>query len=486
MQSRRVTVAARKGCQVPTQSAVLPYVKTYGNAAVKLYKETGRKAIRWQTDLLKNIMGVGKDGLWVHQKFGYSIPRRNGKNEIAAIRELWGLKNGETICHTAHRTSTSHSAWVRLCRLLVDSGYTELGRPKQDEALPEKSFRASKQYGLETIRLTGGGEIAFRTRTPNGGLGEGFDLLVIDEAQEYTEAQESALIYTVSDSKNPQTIFCGTPPTAASSGTVFMKMRDDALSGAAYDTGWAEWSLPEMTDDVMNKELWLQTNPSLGYHLSARTIRSEIRKDKVDFNIQRLGVWITYSQKSAISAVEWESLKITRPPTPAGKLYCGIKFSKTGEGTAFSVAVRTKSGKIFIECLDCRPFREGVGWIVQLLKKLDCDQIVLDGSSGQEILQNAMKDAGIRKKPVLPTVKEYIAANAAFEQAVFSDGISHAGQPDLSRIAANCEHRPIGSSGGFGYKALTDDGEVSILDSAILAFWACSQAKKKTKQTVRY
>ena len=85
-------MAARKGCQVPTQSAVLPYVKTYGNAAVKLYKETGRKAIRWQTDLLKNIMGVGKDGLWVHQKFGYSVPRRNGKNEIAAIRELWDLK----------------------------------------------------------------------------------------------------------------------------------------------------------------------------------------------------------------------------------------------------------------------------------------------------------------------------------------------------------------------------------------------------------
>ena len=51
-------------------------------------------------------------------------------------------------------------------------------------------------------------------------------------------------------------------------------------------------------------------------------MRSEIRKDKVNFNIQRLGVWITYSQKSAISAVEWESLKAAGPPTPIGKLYC--------------------------------------------------------------------------------------------------------------------------------------------------------------------
>lgn len=33
----------------------------------------------------------------------------------------------------------------------------------------------------------------FRTRTSTDGLDEGFDLLVIDEAQEYTEDQESAL-----------------------------------------------------------------------------------------------------------------------------------------------------------------------------------------------------------------------------------------------------------------------------------------------------
>lgn len=46
---------------------------------------------------------------------------------------------------------------------------------------------------------------------PQRGLGEEFDLLVIDEAQEYTDDQASALKYVVTDSRNPQTIFCGTP-----------------------------------------------------------------------------------------------------------------------------------------------------------------------------------------------------------------------------------------------------------------------------------
>ena len=214
----------RTGRQTPTESVVLPYRDSRGGEAVALYNESGRKALEWQELLISDIMAVGKDGLWIHQKFGYSVPRRNGKNEIVAMREFWGLVNGEQICHTAHRTTTSSAAWLRLCRILSAAGYEEISRvPKDRSELPEKWYHPTKQYGLEAVELPDGGKCVFRTRTPNGGLGEGFDLLVIDEAQEYTDAQQTALVYTVSDSKNPQTIFCGTPPTATSSGTVFVK-----------------------------------------------------------------------------------------------------------------------------------------------------------------------------------------------------------------------------------------------------------------------
>ena len=64
-----------------------------------------------------------------------------------------------------------------------------------------------------------------------------------DEAQEYTADQETALKYIVTDSKNPQTIMCGTPPTAVSAGTVFVKLRQLILSGESEDAGWAEWSV---------------------------------------------------------------------------------------------------------------------------------------------------------------------------------------------------------------------------------------------------
>ena len=126
----------------------------------------------------------------------------------------------------------------------------------------------------------------FRTRTSLGGMGESFDVLIIDEAQEYTPEQETALKYVVTDSANPQTIYFGTPPTAISAGTVFPKFRKNVLHGDSYSSGWAEWSIPEMVSNVDDVDLWYETNPSLGTVLKERTIRSEIGDDITDFNIQ--------------------------------------------------------------------------------------------------------------------------------------------------------------------------------------------------------
>ena len=247
---------ARMGRQTPTQAVILPFNETRGIEAVEAYEESGRTAMNWQKLLISDIMGVNEDGLWTHASFGYEVPRQNGKGEVLVMRELWGLIHGERICHTAHRTSTSHSAFVRLTDILTSAGYVELGRAKKAQEIPEKSFKSTKQYGLEQIMLTNGGYIVFRTRSEAGGIGESFDLLVIDEAQEYTVTQQGALIYTIAASANPQTIFCGTPPTVTSKGTVFVNMRNRVLSGSGSDSGWAEWSVYEIPCHA-RASLWL-------------------------------------------------------------------------------------------------------------------------------------------------------------------------------------------------------------------------------------
>lgn len=466
----------RLGRQTPTTAVVLPYTQSLGAEATEIYNRSGRTAQHWQELMLEDIMALNDDGLWVHMKFGWSVPRRNGKSEILIIRAIYGLSHDEKVLYTAHRTTTSHNAWEKIIERLSKAGFVE-----------GEDFKTTKQFGLERIEwLKGGGMINFRTRSSKGGLGEGYDLLIIDEAQEYTSDQESALKYVVTDSKNPQTLMCGTPPTAVSSGTVFSCLRQKTLTGENEDAGWAEWSV-ERLSDAHDPELWYMTNPSLGTILTERTIRSELGNDQIDDNIQRLGLWLKYNLKSAISRDEWESCAVCKAPKLSEKprVFYGVKFAKSTANVSLSAAVKTEDGKIFIEAIDCRPVREGNAWIIAYLLARSAEKAVIDGAGNQSILAEDMKNAGVKCRAVLPKVSDVIEANALFEKKLFGGGICHSNQPSLAQIAANCEHRAIGSGGGFGYTSILEGADVSLLESAALAHWLCATSKEKKKQLIR-
>lgn len=478
----------RFGRQTPTANLYLPFEESKGDEAIELYELSGRKAIEWQKLLIGEIMGQDEDGLWVHQKFGYSVPRRNGKNEIVSIREMWGLENGEHICHTAHRVSTAHSAWQRLIKILNDAGYEEVPRKVKGMEIPEKSFYCTKALGLETVELASGGSAVFRTRSANGGLGEGFDLLVIDEAQEYTTAQQSALIYTVSDSKNPQTLLCGTPPTTESHGDVFVELRKSCIvDHTSYDTGWAEWGVDREPRDLMDVDAWYETNPSMGYHLNERKVRSEYDpRNDLDFIIQRLGFWYSYSLKSAITEAEWRMSEVDKCPPLADERYFGIKFGKDGANTCLSVASKLKdSEKVFVEVVDVKPIKDGVDWIIPYLQNPHFCSVAVDGEAGIDILQRAAKEAKIGAKRIkTPVVSNIVAANARFEDAVFNNGLCHVDQAPLRETVSNCAHRLIGSKGGFGYQSNLETYDPILVEATALAYWLCTEAKKKVKQNV--
>lgn len=467
----------RRGRQTPTLSVVLPYKASLGGEAVTLYNKSGRTAQDWQALMMEDIMALDADGRWLHMKFGWSIPRRNGKSEILIMRSIWAITHGESVLYTAHRTTTSHNAWEKIIERLSKAGFIE-----------GEYYKTTKQMGLEHIEwLTGEGVINFRTRSSKGGLGEGYDLLIIDEAQEYTADQESALKYVVTSSQNPQTLLCGTPPTAVSAGDVFLKYRRDLIRSKEADAGWAEWSVPRLTD-AHDPELWYETNPSLGMpFLTERNVRSELGDDQVDDNIQRLGLWLHYSQKSAISEKEWLWYKADSPPGLAEpvRVFYGVKYRQ--DTVSLSAAVRTADGRVFVEGIDCRGIREGNAWIIDYLRSPAAEKVVIDGAAGAPILMDDMKNASVKCKAVLPKVAEIITANALFETNLFDGKITHNAQPSLTQIVSNCEHRSIGSGGGFGYTSLLDQADAGLLESVTLAHWAAALEKeKKRKQIIGY
>ena len=469
-------MAVKKGRQTPTKSLILPYEKSKGSEAVRYYKQTGYTAQPWQKSLVKDMMAVNSDKLWTHTKFGYAVSRRNGKTEILCVRMLYGLKHGEAIKYTAHLAATSRAIWEHMCELLDKLKW------------PYDSYKSA---GREEISLHDGGRIQFSTRTGRGGLGTGCDLLIIDEAQEYTLDQESALKYTVTSSANPQTIMCGTPPTTVSSGTVFKDLRSRVFEGKTMDTGWAEWSVERMTD-VWDRNAWYETNPSLGMALAngvpllkERDVAAEIGEDETDFNIQRLGLWLEYNQKSAITAVLWDKLRTTEKAKV--KRFCvGVKFGVDGINACLAVAAKQPDGRIYVEAVDKRPLSEGIGWIVDFLckNKAYIQRVVVDGAGRQQAMADAMKEAKL-KKPVIPATSDVIAVYSIFENAVYNGALCHSAQEAVDHVATNCTKRNIGSRGGFGYAAIFEEDEIGLLESIALAHWACVKWKE-TKQTVGY
>lgn len=477
--------STRKGRQTPTQCFFEPYTKTKGPEAVELYEKSGRKALPWQSLLLSDIMSVNDAGEWVHMKAGYAVPRRNGKNELIIARELWGLINGERILHTAHRATTSTASFERLYELLTACGYTE-----------KSHFTCLRQRGLEVIQMIPdekqgieAGAVYFRTRTEKGGLGEGFDLLIIDEAQEYTTAQENAIKYVVSSSvreTGPQTIMCGTPPTPISAGTVFKDLRNKALRGEAEDAYWAEWSTDTMKEPE-DVDAWYESNPSLGYAiLSERKIRSELSNDKLDHNIQRLGYWTKENLKTEFKAAEWDALKLAKLPQFKSRLFVGIKYSMRAT-VSLSIALKTADNRFFVETVDNQPTRNGNGWILRFLKEADYQEVVIDGQGGRDSLILELDNAKIKNYRKI-TVPEVVTANQMLYQAITGEEkeLCHMGQPSLRQAVLMCERRAIGTGGGFGYRSITEEVDISLLESMALALWDCKTAKERRKAVARY
>lgn len=458
----------RIGRQEPTQEFILPYEKTLGPEAVELYNRSKIKQLyEWQKSLLYDIMAVDDDGMWTHMKFGLSIPRQNGKTELVICIMMWALEHGEHILYTSHRTDTSHSIFLRLS---ADLDY--VGVEKSSEY---------KAFGKEHIYLPGGGQVEFRTRTNTQGLGLGYDCIINDESQELTPAQDAAMMYCLAAAKNPQTIMIGTPPTPTSSGTVFLHYREDVLGGQGFQSGWAEWSVDKMSP-LDNEDLWYETNPSLGLSLPIRNIRAEMAagsKDKViDLNIQRLGLWLTFNLQSAISPELWKNLEVKPVPELKGPLYVGVKFGQKEHTAALAIGVRTKDGRIYLECIDDRPLKAGVGWIVDFLKQINYDKLVLDGESGRYVLEDAMKQAKL-PAPKAVRVADFIKANTEFETALENKTICHSSQGSVEQIISNVKKRAIGKT-GWGYESQREGIDDALLDSMILAHWLINETPEPT------
>jgi hypothetical protein len=78
------------------------------------------------------------------------------------------------------------------------------------------------------------------------------------------------------------------------------------------------------------------------------------------------------------------------------------------------------------------------------------------------------------------TTDEAITAHTGFLRAVHEGSLTHIAQPGLDAAVKIAGKRKIGQAGGWGWQAVTSDGDVTALDAVTIARHAVVTDKRAT------
>lgn len=462
------------GSQTPSVRIVPDYAYTDGTDAVRILAVGKLIVDPWQGEVLNDWMGRTDDDIWSAPTCGLSVPRQNGKTLDTSGRIAAGMvMYSEWVIYTAHLQKTATETFMELKGLFESRGLSKY----------VKEIRNA--LGREQIVLKNGGRVVFVARTRNGGRGLHGDCLVFDEAQELTTEQQASFLPAISASRNPQTIYLGTPPDENCTGTVFRKIRERAKNGESDSTAWTEYSVEEI-GDVTDRERWAACNPALGRRITESTIAAECEQMDADtFARERLGWWSPVIEDRidyAIDAKAWAACA-SALPKPEGKTAYGVKFAADGSSVCLAGAVIPKTGKIRISLIQETPTSHGIAWLADWLNeratKAAC--VVIDGRNGVDLLTDRIAPYWKYKNSIVrPKASDVIAAASLLINNINEKTLDwYELQEGLSRSATTAIKRPI--SGGFGF-----GGEYSApIEACSLALWGAVNTKRDPSKKMR-
>ena len=466
----------RLGGQEPTFKRVGEWATTRGTEAVEMFEAYGRRYYGSQKYEMAVFFARNGDGSFAAKSIGITKPRQNGKSFAVRDYATWmAAVEGKSVLYSAHHGRTVRKMFKEICDFI-----------ETHEDFKEELDYIYKAGGYEGIYFRNGACIEFQTRTNAGGRGGTYHVVVFDEAQELTNAQQDAILPTVSAAgeidegeSDPQKIYIGTVPGPECQGTVFRELHDRAHDGES-SVWWLEWGATGETlaeVDIDNVDLWYACNPAMGRRMSEDTVRDEHDTMSRDgFARERLGWWSPTAglPDFAIPASKFESLAVDTAPTE-GRVAYGVKFSPDGSEVSLAAA-RLHDGKCYVEQVRREPMAMGLGWLASWIaeRKAVGSSCVIDGKSGAQALVDRLDTMPINYI-VTPSAAQVIAACTALVDSVNEGTLEwFRPQADLMDSATTSTRRAIGSTGGWGF-----GGENPIpISAAALALWGVYNSKR--------
>ena len=461
----------RYGSQVPTFQRIGAYETSDGPTAVEAYREMGIEFMPAQEMELELMLARDAEGRAAARTLAIAKPRQNGKSFAARHYAVWCADVlNLRVLYSAHHGRTARDAFKYILAML-DVAISE--------DLHNDVIEVYRAAGSESITFRNGGAVEFQTRSNSGARGGTFDVIVIDEAQEYTSAQQSAMapVTVAAEHADPQTIFLGTPPGPECPGDVFRKLHDRAHAGES-GTWWLEWAVDEV-GDVSDVDRWYATNPALGYRIREDVFASKLDEmDEASFARELLGWWtpVHAGPATVFERTEWDAC--ATDDEPEGPISYGVKISPDGSEAALCAC--WKSDVPHFELVDYRDSRKGMGWLAEWLEaRADrCALLAVDGRNAEALTSQLGSYTGSMLH-VMRT-SDAIAASALLVEGIRSGTVTHYGQAELDAQAYTATRRKVGRD------AWCIGGERSTaIEAAACALWAARNAKRTPGKKMR-
>ena len=462
------------GSQEPSARIAPRYKTSDGPDAEALLAVVGLLLDPWQSGVLCDWMGRDAAGRWAASSCGGSVPRQNGKTLVLQGRATAGMVLlNENVVYTSNLQKTSTETFSEMRDIFE--------HPKLKPYV--KDIRNA--LGREEIILKSGARIKFLARTRNGGRGQHGDLLIFDEAQELDETAQESFLPAISASRNPQTIYIGTPPGPEVPGTVFRNFRERALQKSSRRIAWFEYSVQEI-GDVKDPKRWAKTNPALGRRMLLSTIEGEAEQLAPDsFARERLGWWSPKPTEHAeyiLTKDAWDRCA-SDETKPDGKTAYGVKFAADGSAVCLCGAVLPKDGLARISLIELQPGGRGLAWLADWLNarygKASC--VVIDGRGGADVLVDRIRDVWrVKTAVVRPSARDVVAAAGLLINTINEGGLTwYRQQQALRESAVTATKRPIGGGFGFG-------GDNSLpIEACALALWGAKTSRRDPTRKMR-
>lgn len=492
--------AGRVGRQEPT-FRVMPQGGAYtdGDDAADLCAHYWFEPDPWQRGLLRDWLTRDADGKLLVLTAGLSVPRQNGKNGAVEALEFYLMVTDPSvhILHTAHLVKTCKKAFNRLARVFGN---------RRNRSIYRLVRKVSRTNGEEGIYLWHpdhigdpsyeGASIEYSARSR--GSARGFDKIshvVYDEAQELTDEQVEALMFTLGASGTDRFIlYLGTPPGPGCPGEVMERTRAKALDSPTAHMCWHEWSASECppksaTFADVEPMVW-ETNPGMGRRLSVEFTETEFENATIaGFARERLGWWAPASSVSAVIQPDlWGKTAIDAiGGRYRRKTVLAVKFSRDGSTYALAGAKLNARGEVATELVELGSTEGGTKALAEALwqrrGRVAC--VVVDGLNGAGDLCDKLAAMRVpRGYVVRPTPANVVAAATGLVSDMRAGTVAHTSQRALDDSALTSVMRPIGPGGGWGFGT---DGihQSEPIEAVSLAVWGVRTTKRNPARRQR-